>query len=876
MIKCMIVDDEEQNRYFLDVLLREYGYETITVENGRDALNKALLTPPDLIISDLVMPIMDGFTFCRQCKSDDTLKEIPFVFYTDSYVEPKYEKFALALGADRFIPKPQKPEKLINILIDLLAEKKTLNPTAAKPLGEEMEFFRRYNEILFSKLEKKMSELELDNQKLKTWGDRYRLIVENASDVIYTIDTNLYITSMSPCVERILGHKPQDIINLCVSDLAYLFTQESFERSVADAHVILNGGTIPAKIYDFITKDETIKHLEISSSPLIRDGVIIGMMSIARDATERKQSEEAIKNEGLKFRTIFDSASDGILLVHACDRKFSSANKKMCEMIGYKKEDLGELRMDNFHPEESLPYVIEQYEKLIRKEIPIAHDIPLMNKDKMVLFTDVSAKQIIVDGKEYIISMFRDVSDRKRTELNLRSLFAATPVSLCIIKECVYQSVNKAWCETFGYSEYDVIGHTTRILYETEEEYERVSRDLFANLEERGLASVQTRHRRKDGIFRDVILSAATLQTEDLSAVTVVATQDITDSMQEMEELTKSKRQLADIIDFLPDATLVIDKEGKVIAWNRAIEKMTGVKAEAMLGKDDYEYAVPFYGERSPILIDLALHSQAEMESKYSTIQRKGEILSGESYTPNLPSGNMHLSATASVLSGEKGEIIAAIECIRDITERKQLEKDRQRSFEQLRESLGGTVQAIASLVETRDPYTAGHQRRMADLSCIIGAEMRLSKNRLDGLRVASTIHDIGKISIPVEILIVPRKLTDIEFNLIKMHPQSGHDILKDIEFPWPIALMILQHHERMNGSGYPNGLTGEILLLESRIMMVADVVEAIASHRTYRPTMGIAPALEEITKNRGVLYDPEVVDICLRLFNEKGYRLID
>jgi len=876
MTKCMIVDDEEQNRYFLDVLLREYGYETITAENGRDALNKALLTPPDLIISDLVMPIMDGFTFCRQCKADDTLKHIPFVFYTDSYIEPKYEKFALALGADRFIPKPQKPEILLNILIDLFAEKKTLNPTAVKPLGEEMEFFRRYNEILFSKLEKKMSELELDNQKLKAWGERYRLIVENASDVIYTIGTNLYITSMSPCVERILGYKPQDFISLSVSDLTYLFTSESFERAVADAHVILNGGTIPAQIYDFITKDETIKHLEISSSPIIRDGEIIGMMSIARDATERKQAEETVKNEGLKFRTIFDSASDGILLVHACDRKFSSANKKMCEMIGYKKEEFGELRMDNIHPEESLPYVIEQYEKLIRKEIPIAHDIPLINKDKIILFTDVSASQIIVDGKEYIISMFRDISDRKRTELNLRSLFAATPVGLCIIKDRVYQSVNKAWCETFGYSEYDIIGHTTRILYEAEEEYERVGRDLYANLVERGLASVQTRLRRKDGIYRDVILSAAPLQTEDLSAGTVVAIQDITDSRQATEELTESRKRLADILKFLPDATLVIDKDGKVIVWNRAIESMTGVKAEAMLGKADYEYALPFYGERRPILIDLALDPQPKMESKYTTIQKKGDILLGESYTPNLPSGNMHLSATASVLRDEKDEIIAAIESIRDNTERIHIDNDRQQSFEQLRKSLGGTFQAIASLVETRDPYTAGHQRRMTDLSCIIAAEMRLSKDRIEGLRVASTIHDIGKISVPVEILIVPRKLTDIEFNLIKMHPQSGHDILKDIQFPWPIALMILQHHERMNGAGYPNGLTGDNLLLESRIMMIADVVEAIASHRTYRPTMGIAPALEEITKNRGVLYDPEIVDICLRLFNEKGYRLID
>ena len=499
-----------------------------------------------------------------------------------------------------------------------------------------------------------------------------------------------------------------------------------------------------------------------------------------------------------------------------------------------------------------------------------------MNKDKMVLFTDVSATQIIVDGKEYIISMFRDVSDRKRTELNLRSLFAATPVSLYIIKECVYQSVNKAWCETFGYSEYDVIGHTTRILYETEEEYERVSRDLYANLVERGLASVQTRLRRKDGIYRDVILSAAPLQTEDLSAGTVVAIQDITDSRQATEELTESRKRLADILKFLPDATLVIDKDGKVIVWNRAIESMTGVKAEAMLGKADYEYALPFYGERRPILIDLALDPQPKMESKYTTIQKKGDILLGESYTPNLPSGNMHLSATASVLRDEKDEIIAAIESIRDNTERIHIDNDRQQSFEQLRKSLGGTFQAIASLVETRDPYTAGHQRRMTDLSCIIAAEMRLSKDRIEGLRVASTIHDIGKISVPVEILIVPRKLTDIEFNLIKMHPQSGHDILKDIQFPWPIALMILQHHERMNGAGYPNGLTGDNLLLESRIMMIADVVEAIASHRTYRPTMGIAPALEEITKNRGVLYDPEIVDICLRLFNEKGYRLID
>ena len=179
--------------------------------------------------------------------------------------------------------------------------------------------------------------------------------------------------------------------------------------------------------------------------------------------------------------------------------------------------------------------------------------------------------------------------------------------------------------------------------------------------------------------------------------------------------------------------------------------------------------------------------------------------------------------------------------------------------------------------VETRDPYTAGHQRRVADLSRAIARAIgSLTTEQIDGLRMASTIHDIGKISVPAEILSKPKKLTDIEFSLIKVHPQSGYDILKDIDFSWPIARMVLEHHERMDGSGYPNGLTGSDLLLESRILAVADVVESMASHRPYRPALGINAALDEIAKNKGVLYDPEVVDVCLKLFNEKGYKLVD
>lgn len=219
---------------------------------------------------------------------------------------------------------------------------------------------------------------------------------------------------------------------------------------------------------------------------------------------------------------------------------------------------------------------------------------------------------------------------------------------------------------------------------------------------------------------------------------------------------------------------------------------------------------------------------------------------------------------------------LASLSFITDITERKQMDDERQQSIERLRHALGATIQAMAMTVEVRDPYTAGHQRRVADLARSIASEMGLSYDQIDGIRMAALIHDIGKISIPAEILSKPTRLTDWEFNLIKIHPQAGYDILKNIEFQAPVARMILEHHERINGSGYPNSLKGENILLGSRIIAVADVVEAMASHRPYRPSLGIDAALDEITKNKNILYDPDTANACLRLFNEKSYQIID
>jgi response regulator RpfG family c-di-GMP phosphodiesterase len=191
-----------------------------------------------------------------------------------------------------------------------------------------------------------------------------------------------------------------------------------------------------------------------------------------------------------------------------------------------------------------------------------------------------------------------------------------------------------------------------------------------------------------------------------------------------------------------------------------------------------------------------------------------------------------------------------------------------------LRKAMDGIIHVIASTVETRDPYTAGHQRRVADLSGAIAEVLGFSEDRIEGILMAGIIHDLGKISIPAEILSKPSRLTEGEFNLIKEHPKIGYDILSSIEFPWPIAQMVYQHHERIDGSGYPQALTAKDILLEAKILGVADVVEAMASNRPYRPGLGQDTALEEISKNRGVCYDPDVVDACLRVFAHQDFSL--
>jgi PAS domain S-box-containing protein/putative nucleotidyltransferase with HDIG domain len=317
--------------------------------------------------------------------------------------------------------------------------------------------------------------------------------------------------------------------------------------------------------------------------------------------------------------------------------------------------------------------------------------------------------------------------------------------------------------------------------------------------------------------------------------------------------LLKEKEQwLSTILRSIGDGIIAINRERRISFINPVAEKLTGWSEREAIGQP---------------LNQVFRLKEMPSPNRASTFSEPYEnILLSKEGLETL------IEQTVTPLPEDKGRGMGEVIVFRDISARKKVEKELQESWARLHRTLQGTIQAISTTIEMRDPYTAGHQRRVAFLAEAIANELKLPEFQVEGIRFAAQIHDIGKIYVPAEILSKPTKLTDLEYTIIKTHPQAGYEILKNIEFPWPIGLIVLQHHERIDGSGYPNGLKDGEILLEAKILSVADVVEAMSSHRPYRPSFGIGKALEEVQIKKGILYDSQVVEACLKIFSEKRF----
>jgi PAS domain S-box-containing protein len=334
--------------------------------------------------------------------------------------------------------------------------------------------------------------------------------------------------------------------------------------------------------------------------------------------------------------------------------------------------------------------------------------------------------------------------------------------------------------------------------------------------------------------------------------------QDITERRRAEDDLKEALEKYRSLAAYV-DSIYLVDRNCTFLFMNEKHLKRFGLLLEEVVGKK--------YGE---------FHSEEDakrLAADVNEVCQTGNPITKEHRSER--DGKFFLRTFTPIIGKDSDGKISQVAVIsKEITHIKLAEKKLQDTLNSLRRAVNTTIQVMVSAVETRDPYTAGHQIRSADLARAIATEMGLSPEKIDGLRMAGSIHDIGKLSIPAEILSKPTKLSEIEFSLIKEHAQRGYEMLKDVESPWPLAEIVYQHHERMDGSGYPRSLKGEEILIEARILTVADVVEAMASHRPYRPGLGIAAALNEIEQNSGTLYDNAVADACLRLFREKGFKL--
>jgi PAS domain S-box-containing protein/putative nucleotidyltransferase with HDIG domain len=359
----------------------------------------------------------------------------------------------------------------------------------------------------------------------------------------------------------------------------------------------------------------------------------------------------------------------------------------------------------------------------------------------------------------------------------------------------------------------------------------------------------------------DNVQSKRLLSQSDMNLLMGIATQiaiSINNAMS-YRKILESERRFRSLSENAPDIIYTIDTRGAFTYVNPAWEKILGHESEEVVGR----FFIDFVREEDvPLYIGMFKHIRDEGEVVRNVI---GVLIHKDG------SNRFFIISGAPNVDAE-GHVIGVVGTCKDVSDLKLSEAKLQSSFEKLKAALDGTIQTISKIVESRDPFTSGHQERVAQLATAIAEEIGLSEERVTSIRMAATLHDVGKINVPADILSKPGRLGKIEMDMIRMHPEVGYNILKSIEFPYPVSRIVLQHHERMDGSGYPAGISGENILLEARIMAVADVVEAMVSHRPYRPALGIEKALEEIFLHKGVLYDENVADTCIALFKEKNF----
>ena len=685
-----------------------------------------------------------------------------------------------------------------------------------------------------------------------------RLVLEQAAEAIVVCDEQGRVIRASRSAERFCDGSP------LLRHFAEAFPLRTDASDGFQLAAVWQGETLRNVDLTLDRQGQTF-NLILNAGLLLGGQQILGCVVSLTDITERKQAEDALVESERKLKAIFDAAADGILLTEAETGRFRSANSSICRMLGYSQEEMLNLGVSDIHPKEELSRIFDEIERLAKTDIATAADLPMKRKNGSVFFADIRSAPTTLGGKDFLVGTFRDATERRRAQEALRDsedryrdLVENNRDLICTHDlDGKLLSVNMAAVRITGYPREALLRMNMADLIVP------AARDGFAAY----LAEIRTAGK-AHGLMRICTAGGEkrwweydnTLRTKGV-AVPVVRglAQDVTERLQAERDLADSEVRFRGLVE-QSIAGIYVIQDGKLVYVNPRFAEIFGYgSAEEVIGRDA-----------------LSLVAEKDRETNAENMRQRieGEVANVSYQFTGLRKDGSSIEIGVHGARATQDGRPAIIGLMQDISEKTRLDKEIQRYVEELKTAFMSSVEVATVISEMRDPYTAGHERRVAQIAVAIGAELGFNAHRQEGLQVAGHLHDIGKITIPAEILSKPSKLSAIEFRLIQGHPQASHDVLKGVTFPWPVAEIALQHHERMDGSGYPQGLKGEAILLEARIMAVADVVEAMSSHRPYRPGLGIDKALAEIERGRGTVYDPVVADACPKLFREQGYAI--
>jgi PAS domain S-box-containing protein len=774
-MKVLIVDDRAESRLLLHDLLAERGYGILQAGDGESALSLTRREHPDMVISDILMPHMDGFDLCREIKADPALRHTAFVFYSATFVEPEDERLAMDLGASCFMRKPIESEQFLAAIDAVVARRRDgMLPIPGAISSPTDELGQRHDKRLTDKLFETTHALGIAQLSLST-------LIGNLPGMVYRCrnDPDWRMEFVSEGCLSLTGYTPAALVGNGRISFGQLIHKDDRER-VWQAVQAGIAAREPYQVeYRLIDRRggmhrvwEQGRCIDHGAVPALLEGYIADVTAQRRVEAERNR--------------YFDLSLD-MLCIAGEDGFFKQVNPSWTRVLGWSESELlSRPWLEFVHPDDRA--AAGQARKIfVDGRQSISFENRYLHKSGGHRWLSWNSSSLPEEG--LVFGAAHDITGRievqrqlNRLNRTLRTLSAGNRALVHVTDEAQLLhemcriavedgGYSMAWV---GYAEHDA-SQTIRPVAQA-----GVASDYLDRL---NLNWADTEHGQGPGG----------------RAIRLGVTQVVQD----------------------------IQGDPNMAPWHEAART---------------------HGFASVIALPLAVkHRTFGMLAIYG-----GEVGS-------------FLPQEISLLEELAGDLSVGIASHRVHAEKLQVESHFQ-------ESLIQTIQAIAMTVEKRDPYTAGHQNRVAALAAAIATELALPEDQIYGIRLGAMIHDIGKISIPAEILNRPGRLTVPEFGIVMSHPDVGYDIVKDIRFPWPIAQMIHQHHERLDGSGYPQGLRGDEILLEARILAVADVVEAITSHRPYRPALAMDKALGEIISRKGSGFEPRVVEACARLIEGGGF----